>query len=361
MRRAIYFLLVFILAGACNNGKKNTEYLPTATGNPGDILLIMDSAQWQGPLGEELRNILYADVPGLPRPEPMFNVIRVQPGKKLNVITQIRNLMYVFTLDNHSRGVRALKESFSPETLERIKSDTSFFMSTVQDEYSRGQEVMYLFADTEERLIQYLQQNGKKIIDHFNDIERQRVQNRLREAKTTKGLTEMLRSEWQCVLKLPVGFKLAEKTKDFIWFRAMETDEDKNIFIARKPYESEYQLLPDSLIAWRDAIAKQHLYGDPEDPISYVVTEQNVAFKPVHAKQVTLNGHFAMELKGLWRTNNKTMGGPFLSYALVDEPKGLLYYIEGFVFSPGKNQRETMRQMEAILWTFNTSEAVEKK
>jgi hypothetical protein len=57
---------------------------------------------------------------------------------------------------------------------------------------------------------------------------------------------------------------------------------------------------------------------------------------------------------GLWRTNNKTMGGPFLSYTMVDESSERIYYVEGFVYSPGEDQRETMRELEMILSTFET-------
>jgi hypothetical protein len=132
----------------------------------------------------------------------------------------------------------------------------------------------------------------------------------------------------------------------------MDAQVDKDVFITWKKYESAYQLLPDSIIAWRDNVASQYLFEDPDQPDSYLVTETSVPFRPVISKQVTINGHYAMELRGLWKTNTNTMGGPFISYTLVDEKAGLLYYIEGFAFSPGKPQRETIRELEAILWTF---------
>jgi hypothetical protein len=154
---------------------------------------------------------------------------------------------------------------------------------------------------------------------------------------------------------LPFGYKLADKTADFIWFRKIESQVDSDIFISWKPYESEYQLLPDSIIDWRNQIAKKYLYEDPENPGTYLVTETEVPSNPVIARQVDFNDQFAMEVRGLWRTNNKSMGGPFVGYALVDQPRGLLYYIEGFTYSPGKPQREIMRELETILWTFKTS------
>ena len=75
-------------------------------------------------------------------------------------------------------------------------------------------------------------------------------------------------------------------------------------------------------------------------------------FVPVVSKKVSFDGQFAVETRGLWKTNNLSMGGPFISYTLVNEEKNRLFYIEGFVYSPGKNQREDIRELEVILSTF---------
>ncbi|MBL7859430.1 MAG: DUF4837 family protein [Cyclobacteriaceae bacterium] len=362
MNRILLFFFLIIFVIACNtSGKKSEEYLPKSTGKPGDILVLMDSAQWHGPLGEEVRKVFEAEVPGLPREEPMFNIIWVHPSKGLKLLTQIRNMVYVFTLDQHSSGTRALTHQFTPETLERIKSDSSFYFSTAQNEFSRGQEVMYLFGGREEHLIYNLQQNGQKIIDYFNIVERKRVERALFATKTTVGVASFLRKEQQCDIRVPIGYRLAQKENDFVWLRNIEANADRDVFITWKPYESEYQLLPDSLIAWRNSTAKKYLYEDPENPNSYLTTETTVPWNPVRAKQINFNNHFAMELRGLWKTNNHTMGGPFVSYAVIDQPRNLIYYIEGFAYSPGKAQREIMRELDTILWTFRMSDTVSSK
>lgn len=356
MTRASIIIFVFIVLVASCNTQRNPEYLPQATGKSGDMIVIMDSIQRKGPLGQKLSSILQAEVRGLPREEPMFNVIWVHPNKKIRLLTQIRNLVYVFTLDQKSPGSRLIREDFSPETLQKIKSDTSFFISTNENEYSRGQKVMYLFGATEESLIRHIEDNEKKITDYFNEAEKNRMQSALYKTRTTKSITDFLRNQQQIELRIPVGYKLAQKEDDFAWFRQIDADADKDVFISWKSYESEYQLMPDSLIEWREKITKKYIYEDPAIPNSYLVTEQEVPLNPVRAKQVNFNGQFAMELRGLWRTNNFSMGGPFVAYGLVDRPRNLIYYIEGFTYSPGKDQREIIRELETILWTFKTSE-----
>jgi hypothetical protein len=96
----------------------------------------------------------------------------------------------------------------------------------------------------------------------------------------------------------------------------------------------------------------------PERPETHLLTETSVPYKPVITREISFNKKFAIEMKGLWRTNNLTMGGPFISFILVDEPMGMLYYIEGFTFAPGKDQREIMRELETILYTFKTSNEI---
>jgi hypothetical protein len=352
-----HILLIFCIVFLFSCKEKNSEYLPKATGKPGEVVLIIDSLQWKGALGTELKKIFRAEVPGLPQDEPMFTVIWAHPAKNLNLLTQLKTLVYVFTLDQKSSGSKRLTSALSPETLKRIQSDTSFYLSTVKDEYAKGQEVMYLFGDTEENLIKHLSQNRKQLIDHFNKLERERLSSKI--FSTTSGVSATLRKEQHVDMKIPATFQLANKKNNFVWVRQIDANQDKDVFITWKPYESEYQLLPDSVMAWRDKIAKDNLFEDPKNPISYLVIEKEDA--PVYAQQVNFNNKFAMEIRGLWRTNTRTMGGPFLGYALTDESRGLIYYIEGFAYAPGKDKREFMRELETILWTFKPLPTQEKQ
>lgn len=358
MRLLLPFVLISAFLFVQCSSEPNPDYLQKASGKAGDLLLVMDSVQWRGELGREVRRIFQAEVPGLPQGEPMFNLIWVHPSKGTTMLTRMRNLVYVFTMDQETPGSRILRQQFSEETLKRINADTSFTLSTRSNEYAKGQEVMYLMHRTEEGLIRYLQRHKQNIIDYFNRTERQRISREILGTRSTRGVAGFLRDEQEIELHVPVGYQLADKTDDFVWLRNMTAETDKDIFVTWKPYESEYQLLPDSLVAWRDEVCKKYLYEDPARPDTYLLTEQENA--RVVARQMRLNNRFAMELRGLWRSNIYTMGGPFLSYALVDEARGILYYIEGFAYAPGKDKREMMRELETILWTFKTSADIKK-
>jgi hypothetical protein len=346
------FVVILLALGwvACVSSETKKEYLQSATGKPGEMVLLLDSTQWNGPLGQELRKVFIAEVPGLPREEPMFSIIYAYPRKGVNLLKQLRNLVIVFTLDKSTAGSQIIQEEFSPETLQRIRTDSTFFLYTTSDEFSRGQEVMYLFSDTEENLIRHIKKNAKQLQNFFNNLEKKRLHTALYKATGTKEITEFLKKENGVSLRVPFGYKMADRQKDFIWLRQMDAQVDKSIFIAWKDYTSEYQLLPDSLVEWRDEVGASYLFEDPETRTNAIRTVTEVPYNPLQASQVNFNNRFAMELRGLWRTN--FMGGPFIGYGLVDEARGRLYYIEGFCYSPGKDQRETIRELEAILWTF---------
>ncbi|MTI22502.1 DUF4837 family protein, partial [Fulvivirga sp. RKSG066] len=270
------------------------------------------------------------------------------------VLKTVKNLLFVVTLDKNTPDSKVVKNYFTKSSLQKIKDDAELFLYTSSDVYARGQEVMYLFGQDESTLIANIQNKKSQLQNYFNQAENERLQYGLYKAKELKGVSEMLVKEHDCYMRVPFGYQLVVNEPGFVWVRQINDESDKNVFISYKPYRSESAFQKDSIIELRDSIAMSQLFEDPADPSTHILTETSVPYIPVLSEPVTFNGHYAMETRGLWRTNNLSMGGPFLSYTLVDEEIGRLYYIEGFVYSPGKSQREFMREMEVILSTFRT-------
>jgi hypothetical protein len=220
---------------------------------------------------------------------------------------------------------------------------------------------MYLYADSEARLIDHVRKNASRLVESFNKKERERLTVSLFKAGRLKGASKWLNDNAQCDLQIPFGYKLVQNESDFFWARQINPKDDKDIFIAWEKYETPDQFKRENLIAFRDRVCKQYLFEDPDMPDSYLMTETTVPFLPVLTREINFNGLFAVEMRGVWRTNNKSMGGPFLSYALADEATGRFFYIEGFTFSPGREQREIMRELETILHTFKTGSQLTAK
>lgn len=347
-------LTIFLLISSCTSkpGSIDRDLLPVSMGAPGEMIICMDSIQWKSPLGEKIREVFHAEVQGINRDEYLFTIRYIKPSKLSTTLRQIANLMYVTTFDVQTKDARIIQGYFTPESKEKIHSNKDFFLSTSKDVYARDQSIMYLFGQTEKDLIRNIDNNSSRLIEYFNTSERKRIQSSLLKTRE-KGIEQEIQDKFGLSARIPAGFQVAMNEDQFMWIRRMDNDIDKTIFITWTNYHDFEQFEQFRIIDFRDRTCYKYLYGDKEnDPDSYVVTETDIPFKPVISKQINLNGNYTVETRGLWRTNNKTMGGPFIGLTLVDESTNRLYYIEGLVYSPGKPQREIMREMEAILYTF---------
>ncbi|MBL6446913.1 DUF4837 family protein [Fulvivirga sp. 29W222] len=358
MRSTFSLIILIVICWSCGNssGRKNKGLLPPASGKAGEIIVVMDSSKWKGKVGEQVRKTFKAEVGGLPREESMFKLNYVDPRNLNDILKSVKNLVFVMTIDDKKPGSRVVRNYFTKSSIDKIKEDPSLFVHTAKDEFAKGQTVMYLFGQNENLLVENIEENQKQLQEFFNKAENTRLAAGLYKAKEVEGLSKMLNEDHKCSMRIPFGYKLVVNQPGFIWFRQINAESDMNLFITYRPYKSEKSFEQEAIISLRDSIARIQLFEDPEMPETHIITETKVPYIPVKTTQVNFNGSFAVEMRGLWKTNNLSMGGPFISYTLVDEDLGRLYYIEGFVYSPGKNQREYIRELEVILSTFKIKE-----
>jgi len=311
--------------------------------------LVMDSLKWAGPLGDEVRNTFKAPFPGLIQDEPVFNLVYVDPDKLNSVLRNAKNLVFVNSLEGNSRGDIILRNYFTKESLETIRADTTLFMSKQQDLFAKGQAVMHLFQQTNDLLINHIIKNRGIIQNYFEQVEKRRFFRAIYKAPSEKGIENNMLEKHQFFMRVPYGYEVAMETNNCLWIRLMDNKVDKNLFITYKDYTEEKVFNKDKIVALRDKTWRRFLLGD--DSLSYMVTEPLV---PVDSVSMNWNDKFTVEVRGVWKLNNNSMGGPFLGYLFVDETLGRLYYVEGFVYAPGKKKRNTLRELETIIDTFET-------
>jgi len=349
LRLDICIVLIGLLFIRCSSILDDKTFLPRATGGSGEIILVMDSAKWAGELGEEIRNTFRAPFPGLIQGEPIFDLVYVEPDKFNSVLRNSRNLIFVSTLDGNSRGDIILQNYFTQESRETISADSNIYISKQNDLFAREQAVMHLFQRNSELLIGHIMANRDKIQRYFVDVEKARFRKALYKAPREKGIENQLLRNHQCFIQVPYGYEIALETDHSMWIRLMDNKVDKSLFITYKDYTEEQAFHRKNIIAFRDQAWKEFLLGN--DSLSYIVTEPLV---PIDSVSLKLRNKFTVQVRGTWKLKNNSMGGPFLGYVLVDEALGRLYYVEGFVYSPGKKKRNTLRELETILWTFQT-------
>ena len=140
--------------------KKKSLLMPNASGLPYEMLVVMDDAQWDRPLGRAVFNVLDSDVPGLPQSERSFRISRVEPdGFNSNMFKIMRNVTKV--------------------DIQNIYTQPKFKFA--RNVYSYPQMIMTLQAPDEESLTEYINNNQQSIIDFFTKAEMNREIENLRE------------------------------------------------------------------------------------------------------------------------------------------------------------------------------------
>lgn len=358
IQKLIAFVLpvLFVALTACEQGKSDpSDTLPTARGASGEVVLVMDSASWQGELGDEIRQTFLKAMPGLPQPEPYFSVRYVDPFKLNKVLRNAKNMLFVATMNNESRGGRKMRSYFTDSSIERIQSDPNLFQFSKKNQFARGQQVLFLFGTSDDALIENLRNNRKEVRSHFHRVEIDRLQQNLYKANEQRSVNKNLLQDEGFYLRVPYGYErvpLDHNPEDFVWIRNLGDEVDKSVVVAYEEYTSEGAFSPEGIMQFRKRLMSKNIRDDS----TTFMTIQDLA--PIEFDTINFNGKYAIEARGLWKMSNNSMGGPFLSYTFVDEETNRLYYIEGFVYSPGKQKRPFIREVEAILKTFKTPEEV---
>lgn len=359
---SVLFLGLLAMFSACgSSGEGSSDTLPIARGSAGELLLVMDSASWQGELGDELRETFLKAMPGLPQAEPYFSVRYVDPFKLNRVLRSAKNMLFVATLDNETVGGRKMRSFFTQASVERIEEDPNLYQFSKKNQFARGQEVLFLFGTSDDALIENLQNNREEIRNHFHKVEINRLQQSLYKANEKRKLSSSFLKENGFYFRVPFGYEQVplEDTENFVWVRNLGDEADRSIFVGYKDYTSEEAFKPENILDFREEIfSNQYISNDS----SVYMTHQSWSSMPlVEFDTVNFNGKYAIEARGRWKLSNDSRGGPFLSYTFVDEESGRLYYIEGFVYRPSENKRAFIREVEAILKTFKTPSETNQK
>ncbi|EPR67903.1 DUF4837 family protein [Cyclobacterium qasimii] len=350
LRFCIIALFSALIFAGCesNTGANSDSNKPKARGTLGEIILVIDSTKYAGPVGDALKNVFESNIEGIIREESMFYMRKVDPRKMTRILKMASNIIFVTTFDDRSGGSRTIANQFTPESIEKSKADSSIFMLRNQNEFAVGQEVLYLFGENEPELIKNIEANKQALQNLFSNKEKEILSAALFSRKNGE-VSEMAKGKFGVELSLPASYQFVKEEENFIWCRQPTPRIDKpdiSVFFYQTAYEDESQVFPENIIKLRDEITRNTIFGDPEQPESFVVTEKQ---QPPIFRNIRIDGQYSTEMRGSWKTNNLSMGGSFLSYTVVDEEKGMIFYMEGFVYYPNEAHRASLREIETIL------------
>ena len=327
--RHILFLLISILAlQSCDESPQTRK--PRHSGMPGELIVVMSDAHWRGPAGDSLRAVLQAQYHGLPQVEPSFTLIHFTQAEMNSMLRHHRNILQV-RLDDASEGRNTV-------TLTR-------------DKWASNQLVFTAYSPTYTAWFDLLKSEFHKVVDHINQAEIARIQ-RYYNADANQRLREDLKRDFGIDFYLPSDCETALWDNDFTWIKRERVrylgneghEITQGFFIYEYPYSSDSAFTQSHILSVRDSLTRIHVPGPTKN--TYMTTEYR--YPPV-SQNITVDGRFGVLTRGLWRTENHFMGGPFVSLTTTNPEGDRILSISGFVFAPKFDKREYIREVEAIL------------
>ncbi len=318
LKPRLYHLIFAVLITVWSGCAQGPPTRPEASGRPGEILLVADDDVWNTVAGKALTDILTAEQYGLPQGEAQFRFSRLPQSNFSGILKLQKNIVY----------------------LELAEEPVS--ISYRNDVWSAPQLVVRIAGSNIDSIAAYLRENYDLLLQALNDAERNRIVIGY-QALLDAILQKTVKDSFGVSLITPKGFQLAVSKNNFMWLRRETQEMSQGIIIYETAYTDTSDFVSRIIVSRRDSICLQHIPGPSEG--SYMATEMSY---PVKRNVMEVDSNFAVELRGLWRTEGDFMGGPFVSYSIHNPSRGTIITIEGFVFAPRYNKREYLRQVEAI-------------
>ncbi len=321
------FILFTVVVAAlffqsCNLGNKG--YKPS-TGRTNEILIVTNSdSLWKSDVGDSIRALFGYEMDGLPQPENAFEMIHLPASGFLQMYQSHHN---IFILD--------INQGFDTTIVE-----------TKKDFWSKPQRIVKISVPDKNSCFKELNKNRDDIIPLFDETERQRANITFASVEDIK-IRKQLEKNYKFSMAFPKSFYIATTTGNFVWIRREAEKYSQGVFIYFYPYTDTIAFNPERIIQLRDSITKMYIPGPSAG--SYM---KSATIMPPMFRNINFNNVFAIETRGLWELEGNFMGGPFVSYTFLDSLHSRIVNVDGYVYFPGQDKKNLLRQVESILYTF---------
>ena len=321
-----YLLLLFCLLcvtvfiSSCKNDDNPT--LPQITGKAGEIIVVIEKKYWESAVGSSLRSCLASEHIALPQPEPIFDLVNIPRSAFSGILKSHRNILLI-----------------------EIKTGVKPSITIRKDAWATPQLVISIMAPDAASFTQLIKKNKKRLIDAIETIERNRLITKYASLEK-KSISEKLLKKFHLSMTVPKGYEIAKEAENIIWIRRETPETSQGILIYHYANTGSNIFTKENIITVRDSVTKLHIPGPTEG--SYMTTMHDY---PVTIRSMNFYGFRAVETRGLWDVHGDFMGGPFISYTLIDEQRNRVVVAEGYVYAPKFNKRNYLRQLEAILYS----------
>jgi len=328
---------VYFFTGCSGDEYHENIFKSSATGDPGKILIILDKKFWGTELEKVIIEHFQKDITTLPQPEKTFS-IEISARKSFTKELKRNHTIVIFDIGDKANNRNA-----------RLEEAT-------QDMWSIGQVVYKFRAANQKSATSLFLLEGDQLIAELNENSRKKLM-REYELKGSAAVVNQLSDIQKLSISVPSDMTVDENYEGFSWLKRFRTkfadnnehEIQQGIIIYTYPYLDDSTFTLDYQIAKRDSVFKYAVPGPTEG--SYMATELRFGMKPEFSQKM-MNDLYVFEMRGLWRVEGDLMGGPFVSISMYDEPNNRIVTIEGYVYAPHFEKREYLREVEAMVYSY---------
>lgn len=350
----IHFLIILVigafLMGCGGDGTPSAfKVKPKALGKMNEIVVVNDDLMWDGAVGDSLTYYLGGPFPIIPSEEPIFD-LRHFDAEQLKYEVLLRGLRSYLILanlsDTTSETTKMVIQDLGEEKINELLQSKAGYTSVGKDKWATGQLLIYLIGHSEDQLMELIRKNFDNIVGRVHQHDEIQLRSLTYSRGSNLGLSKEFSEKYGVEIDIPADYIQVplSDTSNYKWLRKETPKGTISLVFSKQKYTGIGQVTTDNLINIRDDFGKK--YVSSQEIGSYMRT--NYKDLPVLEYTKNIDGLYAKEFRGIWEMENDFMGGPFLSYLIVNEATSELIYIDGFIFGPGEKKRDSLLQLEYI-------------
>jgi hypothetical protein len=214
--------------------------------------------------------------------------------------------------------------------------------------WATPQCVVSLKAENYNEAVKLFKANAAQIVSVFEGSERERLIANNRAYPSTPTELEVKKMFGGSPV-FPKEAKILKQTDDFMWIATCNTDYIKKYIILYKypVVKGEDMMSRKSLIEHNLEAINSNIPGTREG--SYMTHSK---FLDPTVQYLKYNNKSFAEIRGLWDVENDYMGGPFVAHVLYNPNGRYMVGVEGFVYAAKFDKLQYMRDVEAVVYSF---------
>ena len=335
--------LLLLLLTSC--GLENKD---TALGENDFITIIADSSDFDA-LSHVMENA-FARPLFTPQEERWFRYERYDLGDLLDHKRE-RNILIVAPLDATNRMGEYMRTALDSSVRALVEAGEQHVF-VKQDLWYRGQTVVHLTGRNLGELRDFMAANAQQLEYYFKQAWDEREIKHLWTLPREEQPEDRLMEEHDFSLAVIRGWFVGKDSTDLgavLLRRQAPQETERWVLLHWVDTENTALLTNEYALETRNRLT-DILYRTYDDAAHVEVDTTNY----LQFDEVNFQGRYAIRMKGLWRMNDYSMGGPFVSYLFYEEQQKRIYFLDGSVFAPRYEKKKLLQDVDVMMKTFYT-------